>query len=42
MKVLIKSAWRSDESPKAAFAFLHADAFWRRGTRYRSSYSARQ
>src|SRR5215472_4023248 len=27
MKVLIKSAWRSDESTKACFAFLHANAF---------------
>jgi len=27
MKVLIKSAWGSDESRKAAFAFLHANAF---------------
>jgi len=26
MKVLIKSAWGSDESTKAAFAFLHANA----------------
>ena len=27
MKVLIKSPWGSDESTKAAFAFLHANAF---------------
>jgi predicted peroxiredoxin len=27
MKLLIKSAWGSDESTKAAFAFLHANAF---------------
>jgi predicted peroxiredoxin len=27
MNVLIKSAWGSDESTKAAFAFLHANAF---------------
>ncbi len=27
MKVLIKSAWGSDDSTKAAFAFLHANAF---------------
>jgi predicted peroxiredoxin len=27
MKVLIKSAWGSDASTKAAFAFLHANAF---------------
>jgi predicted peroxiredoxin len=27
MKVLIKSTWGSDESTKAAFAFLHANAF---------------
>jgi predicted peroxiredoxin len=27
MKVFIKSAWGSDESTKAAFAFLHANAF---------------
>ena len=26
MKVLIKSAWGLDESTKAAFAFLHANA----------------
>jgi len=26
MKVLIKSAWGSDESTKAGFAFLHANA----------------
>jgi predicted peroxiredoxin len=27
MKILIKSAWGSDEATKAAFAFLHANAF---------------
>ncbi len=27
MKVLIKSAWGSDELTKAAFAFLHGNAF---------------
>jgi predicted peroxiredoxin len=27
MKLLIKSAWGSDESTKAAFPFLHANAF---------------
>ena len=27
MKVLIKSAWGSDESTKACFAFLHGNAF---------------
>ena len=27
MNVLIKSAWGSDESTKASFAFLHANAF---------------
>jgi predicted peroxiredoxin len=27
MKLVIKSAWGSDESTKAAFAFLHANAF---------------
>ena len=27
MKVLIKSPWGSDESTKASFAFLHANAF---------------
>ena len=27
MKVLIKSPWGSDESTKACFAFLHANAF---------------
>ena len=27
MKLMIKSAWGSDESTKAAFAFLHANAF---------------
>ena len=27
MNVLIKSAWGSDESTKACFAFLHANAF---------------
>ena len=31
MKVLIKSAWGSDESTKAAFAFLHANAFAKTG-----------
>src|SRR6516165_6837397 len=31
MKVLIKSAWGSDESTKAAFAFLHANAFAKAG-----------
>ena len=27
MKILIKSAWGSDDQTKAAFAFLHANAF---------------
>ena len=27
MKILIKSAWGSDDPTKAAFAFLHANAF---------------
>jgi predicted peroxiredoxin len=27
MKLLIKSAWGSDESTKACFPFLHANAF---------------
>ena len=27
MKVLFKSAWGSDDPTKAAFAFLHANAF---------------
>lgn len=27
MKVMIKSAWGSDDPTKAAFAFLHANAF---------------
>jgi predicted peroxiredoxin len=27
MKILVKSAWGSDESTKAAFVFLHANAF---------------
>jgi predicted peroxiredoxin len=27
MKVLIKSAWGSDDPTKAAFAFLHGNAF---------------
>jgi predicted peroxiredoxin len=27
VKVLIKSAWGSDDPTKAAFAFLHANAF---------------
>ena len=27
MKILIKSAWASDDPTKAAFAFLHANAF---------------
>lgn len=31
MRVLIKSAWGSDESTKAAFAFLHANAFAQAG-----------
>ena len=31
MKVLIKSAWGSDESTKAAFAFLHANALAEEG-----------
>lgn len=31
MKVLIKSAWGSDESTKAAFAFLHANAIKEEG-----------
>jgi predicted peroxiredoxin len=31
MKVLIKSAWGSDDPTKAAFAFLHANAFAEKG-----------
>ncbi len=31
MKVLIKSAWGSDDPTKAAFAFLHANAFAKAG-----------
>src|SRR5437763_15355063 len=31
MKVLIKSAWGSDDPTKAAFAFLHANAFAQAG-----------
>src|SRR5262245_44561826 len=27
MKILVKSAWGSDDPTKAAFAFLHANAF---------------
>ena len=27
MKILIKTAWGSDDPTKAAFAFLHANAF---------------
>ena len=27
MNILIKSAWGSDDPTKAAFAFLHANAF---------------
>ncbi len=30
-KVLFKSAWGSDESTKASFAFLHANAFVEEG-----------
>ena len=30
-KVLFKSAWGSDESTKASFAFLHANAFAEEG-----------
>jgi predicted peroxiredoxin len=33
MNVLIKSAWGSDESTKASFAFLHANAFAEAGHR---------
>jgi predicted peroxiredoxin len=35
MNVLIKSAWGSDESTKASFAFLHANAFAEAGHRVR-------
>jgi predicted peroxiredoxin len=35
MNVLIKSAWGSDESTKAAFAFLHANAFAEAGHQVR-------
>ena len=30
-RVLLKSAWGSDDPTKAAFAFLHADAFAQAG-----------
>ena len=35
MNVLIKSAWGSDESTKACFAFLHANAFAEAGHQVR-------
>lgn len=35
MNVLIKSAWGSDESTKASFAFLHANAFAEAGHQVR-------
>jgi predicted peroxiredoxin len=35
MKVLIKSAWGSDDPTKAAFAFLHANAFAEAGHQVR-------
>ncbi|HEY4168289.1 MAG TPA: hypothetical protein VGM96_16000 [Reyranella sp.] len=35
MNVLIKSSWGSDESTKAAFAFLHANAFAEAGHQVR-------
>ena len=35
MKVLIKSAWGSDETTKACFAFLHANALVEAGHQVR-------
>jgi predicted peroxiredoxin len=35
MKVLVKSAWGSDESTKACFGFLHANAFAEAGHQVR-------
>ena len=35
MNVLIKSAWGSDDPTKAAFAFLHANAFAEAGHKVR-------
>ena len=35
MNLLIKSAWGSDESTKAAFPFLHANAFAEAGHQVR-------
>jgi hypothetical protein len=42
MKVLIKSAWGSDDPTKAAFAFLHANTFAETGHQVRISCSARR
>jgi hypothetical protein len=38
MKILIKSAWGSDDPTKAAFAFLHANAFAEAATKSGSAY----
>jgi hypothetical protein len=42
MKVLIKSAWGSDDPTKAAFAFLHANAFAEAGHEVQNFCSARR
>jgi len=41
MKILIKSAWGSDDPTKAAFAFLHANAFAVAGQKVQIFYSGR-
>jgi len=42
LKILMKSAWGSDDPTKAAFPFLHGDALSEAGRRSRSFFSARQ
>ena len=42
MKLLIKSAWGSDDPTKACFAFLHANAFAEPAMRFEYSSSEKR
>ena len=42
LKIMMKSAWGSDDPTKAAFPFLHGLALGKPATRFRYSCSGRQ
>jgi hypothetical protein len=42
LKILLQSAWRSDDPTKAAFPFLHGDALLKPATKFKSFSSAKR